>query len=237
MVIPERVAMPQYELNLRDYIRIFHKRKLAIIGTFLLVVLFSFIYVSRQPYVYEASATVKIEERKSIAGLLTEWIVYNPQDVIFPSCHASTIIENGKGLLAAWFGGTAERNPDVGIWISRFSDGRWSKPTEVANGIKGDKRYPTWNPVLFNTGKKILLFYKTGPSPSTWWGEMITSADMGMTWSELSKLPATGVSLLSAMPVTVSGAGRSFNPLISTYWKPWKVKRGCHISVPAPLQM
>jgi len=115
--------------------------------------------------------------------------IYNAEDVSFPSCHASTIIENGKGLLAAWIGGTAERNPDVGIWVSRFSDGRWSKPAEVANGIKGDKRYPTWNPVLFNTGKKILLFYKTGPSPSTWWGEMITSSDNGTSWSAMSKLP------------------------------------------------
>jgi predicted neuraminidase len=60
--------------------------------------------------------------------------IYSPEDVTFPSCHASTIIENGNGLLAAWFGGTAERNPDVGIWISSFSDGRWSKPTEVAKG-------------------------------------------------------------------------------------------------------
>jgi len=115
--------------------------------------------------------------------------IYNAEDVSFPSCHASTIIENGKGLMAAWFGGTAERNPDVGIWVSRFSDGRWSKPLELANGIRGDKRYPTWNPVLFNTGKKILLFYKTGPSPSTWWGEMITSSDNGTSWSAMSKLP------------------------------------------------
>jgi predicted neuraminidase len=121
--------------------------------------------------------------------ILKSEFIYNPQDVIFPSCHASTIIENGNGLLAAWFGGTAERNPDVGIWISHFSNGSWSKPVEVANGIKGDKRYPTWNPVLFNTGKKILLFYKTGPSPSTWWGEMITSNDNGKSWTGAIKLP------------------------------------------------
>ncbi len=121
--------------------------------------------------------------------ILKSEFIYNTEDVIFPSCHASTIIENGNGLLAAWFGGTAERNPDVGIWISHFSDGSWSKPVEVANGIKGDKRYPTWNPVLYNTGKKVILFYKTGPSPSTWWGEMITSADAGRSWSDPVKLP------------------------------------------------
>ena len=119
----------------------------------------------------------------------TEFI-YQPQDVTFPSCHASTIIQNGKGLMAAWFGGTAERNPDVGIWVSRYEKGKWSKPVEVADGVqhKG-KRYPCWNPVLFNTGNEILLFYKVGPSPSTWWGELITSDKKGKIWSIPRRLP------------------------------------------------
>jgi len=119
----------------------------------------------------------------------TEFI-YQPKDVPFPSCHASTIIQNGKGLMAAWFGGTAERNPDVGIWVSRYEEGKWSKPAEVADGIqhKG-KRFPCWNPVLFNTGDEILLFYKVGPSPSTWWGELITSDNKGKTWSIPRRLP------------------------------------------------
>lgn len=116
--------------------------------------------------------------------------IYQPRDVPFPSCHASTIIQNGKGLMAAWFGGTAERNPDVGIWLSSYSGGKWSKPIEVANGIQHrDLRFPCWNPVLFNTGKKILLFYKVGPSPSAWWGEMMTSSDKGKTWTKPSRLP------------------------------------------------
>lgn len=116
--------------------------------------------------------------------------IYQPGDVVFPSCHASTIIENGKGLLAAWFGGTEEKNPDVGIWISHFVEDRWSKPVEVANGIQHkSKRYPCWNPVLYNTGKEILLFYKVGPSPSSWWGEMITASDNGVTWSRHFRLP------------------------------------------------
>jgi len=80
----------QYELNLRDYIRIFHKRKLTIITSFVAVVILSFLYVSRQPLLYEASSTVKIEERKTIAGLLTEWIVYNPADVMASETQAIT---------------------------------------------------------------------------------------------------------------------------------------------------
>src|SRR5687768_7878894 len=68
----------------------------------------------------------------------------------FPSSHASTIVEVKGNLIAAWFGGTDERKPDVGIWVSRFDGKRWSPVTEVANGVQKDgTRYPCWNPVLF----------------------------------------------------------------------------------------
>jgi predicted neuraminidase len=113
----------------------------------------------------------------------------------FPSCHASTIVETQAGLVAAWFGGTAEKNPDVGIWVSRHVDGSWTAPVEVANGVQPDaKRYPCWNPVLFqpraaNPTPPLMLFYKVGPSPSTWWGELRTSDDHGQTWSRARRLP------------------------------------------------
>lgn len=74
--------MPQYELNLRDYLRIFHKRKTVILIIFLAVTISSIMYVSTQPSVYKATTTVKILERRSIAGILTEWIVYSPANVM-----------------------------------------------------------------------------------------------------------------------------------------------------------
>lgn len=110
----------------------------------------------------------------------------------FQSCHASTIVENTAGtLLAAWFGGTAEGKPDVGIWSSRQVEGKWSAPVEVAGGLQNDgTRYPCWNPVLFQpkTGP-LLLYYKVGPSPAGWWGMLRTSSDDGKTWSEPRRLP------------------------------------------------
>ncbi len=42
----------------------------------------SFHYASKQQVVYQSSTTVKLEERKSVAGLLTEWIVYSPGDIM-----------------------------------------------------------------------------------------------------------------------------------------------------------
>ena len=109
----------------------------------------------------------------------------------FPSCHASTIAETKDGLVAAWFGGTGERNPDVGIWVSRRDKNGWSKVVEVANGIQQTgPRFPCWNPVLFQPSSgPLLLFYKVGPSPSTWWGMLTTSTDGGVSWSKPRRLP------------------------------------------------
>ena len=67
-----------------------------------------------------------------------------------PQCHASTIVEtSGGNLLAAWFGGTHEKNPDVGIWLSRRENGKWSEPIEIVNGEWTlGRRFPSWNPVV-----------------------------------------------------------------------------------------
>lgn len=111
----------------------------------------------------------------------------------YPSCHASTIVETSRGeIVAAWFGGTREKHPDVGIWVARRQEGRWTEGVEVANGLQSDgTRHPTWNPVLFQPrgGAPLLLFYKVGPTPQTWWGMVRTSADGGRTWSEPRRLP------------------------------------------------
>jgi predicted neuraminidase len=109
----------------------------------------------------------------------------------FPSCHASTIEETPDGLIAAWFGGTHERHPDVGIWVSRLEKGKWTAPVEVANGVESaTNRFPTWNPVLFQPKKgPLMLFYKVGPSPSMWWGMLTTSKDNGKNWSKPEQLP------------------------------------------------
>lgn len=110
----------------------------------------------------------------------------------YPSCHASTIAEAAPGkLVAAWFGGTKERDPDVGIWVTRHENGVWLPAVEVANGVQTDStpRLPTWNPVLFFADKTLWLFYKIGPSPSAWWGMVMRSTDRGKGWSKPTRLP------------------------------------------------
>jgi predicted neuraminidase len=127
-------------------------------------------------------------------ALVTHEFIY--EKASYPSCHASTIVETAQGgILAAWFGGTAEKNPDVGIWVSHYdATGKtWTPGIEVANGVQADgQRHPTWNPVLFQPRGKapLQLYYKVGPSPQTWWGELRTSTDGGKTWGAARRLPA-----------------------------------------------
>jgi len=124
------------------------------------------------------------------AGIVQDEFLY--ETAPFPQCHASTIAQSGDGtLVAAWFGGTREKNPDVGIWVSRCVEQRWTAPVEVATGVQSPElRYPCWNPVLFQPRQgPLLLFYKVGPSPSTWWGMLKTSEDQGQTWSAARRLP------------------------------------------------
>ena len=114
---------------------------------------------------------------------------------LFAECHASTIAEGTDGLVVVWFAGTREKNPDVGIWVSRKVEGKWTKPVEIDKGIAaGDdgtkEDFAAWNPVLFQRpGGDLYLFYKLGLNPREWWGVYKTSSDGGKTWSDRKDLP------------------------------------------------
>ncbi len=149
-------------------------------------------------------------------GILVDEFIYDTAP--FPECHASTIAETPKGLVAAFFGGTKERNPDVEIYVSRLENNHWTKPVSVANGVvNADSqltihdsrfsalRYPCWNPVLFQVPDgELLLFYKIGPSPSTWKGWMKSSTDNGKTWSAAKALPEGFIGPVKNKPVLLS---------------------------------
>ncbi|HSZ57762.1 MAG TPA: sialidase family protein [Tepidisphaeraceae bacterium] len=124
----------------------------------------------------------------------------------FASCHASTIAQTKEGLVAAWFGGKREGDKSVGIWLSRHGQADWSAPVEVATGQQSDgNRFPCWNPALFQSpAGPLLLFYKVGPKPSQWWGEMKTSSDAGITWSSAMRLPEGILGPIKDKPVLLS---------------------------------
>ena len=134
-----------------------------------------------------------LEKKTWKEGILVDEFIYDKAP--YPSCHAATIVEATNGdLVASWFGGTAERNPDVCIWVSRKPKGsdKWTEAINVADGIMKDgPRLPTWNPVLYQIpGGDLMLFYKIGPKPSEWWGMIRTSSNGGKTWSEAKNMPS-----------------------------------------------
>ena len=100
----------------------------------------------------------------------------------FAQCHASTLAEADDGaLLCAWFGGTSEGNPDVGIWLSRFAEGVWSAPRQVAKV----RQSAHWNPVLFHDPRRgLFLFFKVGPDVPRWQTYWTRSDDNGATWTD-----------------------------------------------------
>lgn len=137
------------------------------------------------------------------SGIVTDEFIY--ETAPYKECHSATIAETPKGLVASWFGGTKERNPDVCIWVSRKVNGKWTEGINVANGIQNDTlRYPCWNPVLYQIPKgDLMLFYKIGPSPSTWKGYLKISKDGGVTWSAQQALPEGYLGPIKNKPVLV----------------------------------
>ena len=157
-------------------------------------------------------------------ALVAAEFVYEPGP--YPQCHASTIVESTRGsLVAAWFGGTAESNPDVGVYVARFENNRWSAGRLVADGVQhAGKRYACWNPVLFQPrAGPLMLFYKVGPSPEKWWGMLTTSSDDGRTWSEPRRLPEDVLGPIKNKPVQLADgsilAGSSTENPVTGAWQ------------------
>jgi predicted neuraminidase len=92
--------------------------------------------------------------------------------------------------IAAWFGGTCEGHPDVGIWRSRLTGSGWSYPEEIVDTQTTDGSVGSaFNPVLFQYPQgPTLLFYLSGPL-GTAVGNLRVSHDGGLTWSQEQRLP------------------------------------------------
>lgn len=138
------------------------------------------------------------------------------ENASFPECHSATMTELPNGdLVATYFGGTKERNPDCCIWVSRKAKGakEWSKPILAAHGkmpfeemgltreeilkekqngeiTLRDSRKAAWNPVIFynKANKQLEIYFKLGINPRDWEGWIVRSKDGGKTWSKREKL-------------------------------------------------
>lgn len=136
--------------------------------------------------------------------------------------HASTIAASDGRLVAAWFGGSLESRPDVAIMVSLNDGSDWSTPLEAANGVQSDgTRYACWNPVLFQPASgPLLLFYKVGKNPRTWWGMCTESSDHGQTWKTPERLADGILGPIKNKPVQLaSGELLSPSSTESEYWR------------------
>lgn len=142
---------------------------------FAMVVLVTFSQCN-SPESTQRQVNPEIEQRSFVFG----------ENKPFPQCHASTLVrlDNGEFLVAS-FGGTEEKDDDVGIWLSRGDGETWSEAVEVAK-IRNDAH---WNPVLFQAPSgEVILYFKVGKTIPKWETWVITSNDHGHTWSEAYEL-------------------------------------------------
>ena len=82
------------------------------------------------------SHDIKTKLKLQSDNVVTNEFIY--KHASFPQCHSITAAENKKGdLLATYFGGTRERDPDVCIYVSTKKKGSdaWGKPMLVADGV------------------------------------------------------------------------------------------------------
>lgn len=80
--------------------------------------------------------TVKAKIAPVSPMIVNDEFVYDQS--IYPETHASSIVELKNGdLVATYFGGTKERNPDVCIWtqIKKKGSDVWQKPVLAADGV------------------------------------------------------------------------------------------------------
>jgi alpha-L-rhamnosidase len=136
-------------------------------------------------------------------GIVEDEFVY--EKASFPSAHAATIADTPTGLVASFFGGTKEGNPDVCIWVCRKTTEGWTAPQKVADGIMSDTlRKACYNPVLFQVpGGELLLFFKIGKSVGDWTGYLIRSFDGGKTWTQREELPKNILGPIKNKPVLI----------------------------------
>jgi len=136
----------------------------------------------------------------------------------FASCHASTVVELANGdLMAAWFGGSAEGNPDVAIWGCHRRAGVWSPTVELAR----EPGVACYNPVLFHTANGHLwLYYKFGRHPECWTAGRTWSTDGGTTWSRVEHLPAGLYGPVRTKPLVFQD-GRTVSGTSVETWRSW----------------
>ena len=144
----------------------------------------------------------------------------------FASAHASTIVETATGWSRP---GLAERVK------ARPTSASGCRDTSRARGRRRSRSRPASSRTAGGTpagirccstcrDKALMLFYKVGPSPQTWWGMVRTSRDSGRTWTDARRLPDGILGPIKNKPVrladgTLVAASSTETPARPSAWR------------------
>ncbi|MDD3266254.1 MAG: exo-alpha-sialidase, partial [Burkholderiales bacterium] len=120
-----------------------------------------------------------------------------PQEANIPAAHSSsfTNLPNGD-IIAFWFAGTKEGNPDVRIWSAKFHEHKWSNPVPIVDSkmvSTSNHRYVVkiGNPVVYRADNGTLHLFVVSVSVGGWSGSTLNhlkSYDEGKTWSNPERI-------------------------------------------------
>jgi capsular exopolysaccharide synthesis family protein len=126
--------MPQYELNIQDYIRILRKRKWIIILSIIFTFIGTVTYNNLQTPVYRASVAIKIEVRQTAITALTQQIYGYGYDVLSTEEKVITgrpIVEEAAKRLGLFDSNTPQE--EIDYIVGRIQAGLSTEKDEVAS--------------------------------------------------------------------------------------------------------
>lgn len=145
--------------------------------------------------IFSVNANTNDLSQKKSTALFESQII--PQPKYLSAAHSSsfTILPNGD-LLAFWFAGTREGNPDVKIWQSTYHNNQWSMATPLVDPqmvSEANHRYvvKVGNPVIYRAANSDLHLFVVSVSVGGWSGSTLNhliSHDNGKTWSKPERI-------------------------------------------------
>jgi predicted neuraminidase len=149
---------------------------------------------------------------------LSEELIPMPAGV--PSAHASTLAAlPGNSLLAFWWAGSRESGPDVKVYTSRLTGGKWSASREVASretlgAALGFGVRRIGNPVAWTDRNGKVHLYVVATGLGGWAASRIVhlvSTDLGEHFGVLRVLPMSPMfnssALIRTTPVALADGG------------------------------
>ena len=107
--------MPQYEMNLSDYVRIIRKRLWIILTAFIILFGSAWFWSWRQPDIYQAIATVRVSESPSMVMGYASWAYGDPMESEVRVITGRKVMERAA-ITLGWVGKALREMADEGGW-------------------------------------------------------------------------------------------------------------------------